>query len=57
MSGVVNRVNKTSDKTGEEKMRKLLTLLLLLVLAVGCNKEEGPAVIEEPAKVEEAVPT
>ena len=38
-------------------MRKLLTLLLLLVLAVGCNKEEGPAVIEEPAKVEEAVPT
>ena len=51
MSGFVNRVDKFSDE-GEEKMKKLITLCLLLVLAVGCNKEEA-APAEEAQAVEE----
>ena len=42
MSGVINRVNKTSDY-GEEKMKNLMILSLLLIFAVGCKSE----VIEE----------
>ena len=47
MSGVVNRVNKTSDKTGEEKMKNLMILSFLLIMAVGCKSE---AVEEVPVK-------
>ena len=46
MSGVVNRVNKTSDE-GEEKMKNLMMITLLLLLAVACKSE---AVEEVPVK-------
>ena len=46
MSGVINRVNKTSDK-GEEKMKNLMILTFLLIFAVGCKSD---AVEEVPVK-------
>ena len=39
MSGVVNGVNKTSDE-GEEEMKNLMILTLLLFVAVGCKSDE-----------------
>ena len=47
MSGVINRVNKTSDKTGEEKMKNLMILTFLLMFTIGCKSE---AVEEVPVK-------
>ena len=44
MSGVVNRVNKTSDE-GEEKMKNLMILTLLLIFAVGCKSEAVEEVV------------
>ena len=54
MSGVVNRVNKTSDKTGEEKMRNIMIISLLAFMVVACKSEEPaevtPAVEEAPVE-------
>ena len=47
MSGVVNRVNKTSDKTGEEKMKNIMILTLLLIFAVGCKSEVEEVPVQE----------
>ncbi len=47
MSGVINGVNETSDKTGEEKMKNLMILTFLLIFAVGCKSE---VVEEAPVK-------
>ena len=59
MSGAVNRVNKTSDK-GEEKMKNLMILILLLFVAVACKsevvEEATPAVEEAKKAVEEVLP-
>ena len=44
MSRTVNRVDKN---TGEEKMKNLMILTLLLIFAIGCKSE---AVEEVPVK-------
>ena len=46
MSGVISRANKTSDE-GEEKMKNLMILTLLLFMAVACKSE---CVEEAPVK-------
>ena len=46
MSGVVNGVNKTSDK-GEEKMKNLMILTFLLIFAVGCKSEVEEVPVQE----------
>ena len=47
MSRIVNGVNKSTKETGEEKMKNLMILTLLLIFAVGCKSE---AVEEVPVK-------
>ena len=46
MSRAVDRIDKVTDKAGEEKMKKLL-ITLLLIFAIGCKSE---AVEEVPVK-------
>jgi len=39
LSRIVNGVNKSTKETGEEKMKNLMILTLLLIFAVGCKTE------------------